>query len=506
MADPLPLNPESPDVEVVAGTVAPLLRALYRGKLDSIFDASLVIPQPVSLVWDALQLDCRDASWVFDAGSLDLELRRSRFGGDEQLNRMFRVMNRPAELVLEGGSSLTARLAHLVRRGNSIDVQKQVASTTYTISLDSWTWWPPNNRALWVGPLDLPSIDDGNLTVCGDGWWTSRCIRLVGNYVLYLLNHRKAERTTLVVDTVGRALDQSLLGTDFVALEFALGRPLRLDHVVAVDEHYDLVGAAGLEFGGWSGRSRSGRCPAAGSMDLYANYGSRGSEHLWVPVLFSLVADRLEEEGADSALLTAVGAYLDSIAAGNIHVSYLLVQIALEALSTSIAKGAEGSLVADRSRWQAFVQVHEEQIRSLARDEKAGRTLLNKMRHNVPQAPRGDQVLAAFGSFGLDLPAQAVKEIGRRNKSAHEFVMAQESTADIQELADRLAMVQTLLVAIIAKHVGFSGPIIGWEWLNGRHKIPEWWNWEAVPAARQHFMVLPEGREGDHVAPDPQVT
>lgn len=495
-ADPLPLNPDSPDVEVVTGPVASLLRALWPGGLDGVIDSPVAIPRPVTLTWEELSLSCGDVTWKLDAGGLDLELSRPAFDGDEQLDRMFRVMNQPADFVLDGGSSLTARLAHLVSRGSNIDVEKKMAATTYRLSLNSWTWWPPRNEALWVGRLDGTRIDDGNLVVCGDGWWTSTCYRLSGAYDLYLVNKRKAQTTTLVVDTRGRPLDQSLLGTDFVALEFALGRPLRLDHLVAFNEQHEVVGAAGLEFGSWSGRGSSGRCPVAVAMDLYANYGEVASEHLWVPLLFAVLARRLSEEGPDSQLLNAVAAYLDSIAAGNIHVSYLLVQIALEALSTDIVRPKTGVLVADPKKWVAFVRKHEAEIRSLAIEKGAAQKLVNKVL-SAQQAPSTDRVLAALRHFDLEVPPAVLAEVARRNSSAHQFVMAKESTADVQELADRLALVQTLLVAIVAKHIGFKGPIIGWEWVRGRHKIPEWWSWEKLDDARRRFLVPPEAKEAD---------
>lgn len=48
------------------------------------------------------------------------------------------------------------------------------------------------------------------------------------------------------------------------------------------------------------------------------------------------------------------------------------------------------------------------------------------------------------------------------------------------------------MVALIAKHVGFRGPIIGWAWIRGPHKIPEWWPWEPLPEARQRYLVPPD--------------
>jgi hypothetical protein len=109
---------------------------------------------------------------------------------------------------------------------------------------------------------------------------------------------------------------------------------------------------------------------------------------------------------------------------------------------------------------------------------------------NAQQAPSTDRVLTALKHFGLTVPKVALDEVGRRNVVAHRYLMAVESTADWQELADRVAIVQTLLVAVLAKRVGFEGPIVGWEWAHGRLKIPDWWPWKRLDEARRHYLVL----------------
>jgi hypothetical protein len=488
---PLPLSPDSPDVEVISGPVAPLLRALWSGMLDTTIDSSVSIPNPWVMRWKDIHLDCREGSWIADAGGLELELRRPTFGGDEQLEKMFNVLNQGAEFDLADGSLLTSRLVHLTGSRNEIHVERRLAMATYEMSLDSWTWWPSKKDALWIGRIDAPRIDDGNLVVCvNDGSWTSRCYRLRGNYILYLLQDRKRQTTTLVIDTEARTLEHGLIGTDITALEFALGCPVRLDHLLALDEDHRVVGAAGVELGGSTSEANR-RCPVAMAIDLYANYGKADREYSWIPVLFALVAERLHSDGPDSSLLTAVAMYVYSSSAGNIHVSYLLVQIALEALCKTIVGPTSDGLVTDPKKWLAFVAEHERQIKSLARDEEAARKLLNKVR-TAQQAPSTDRVAAALRHFDLEVPKIALDEIAKRNRSAHELLMQKESTADVQELANRLAVVQTLMAAVVAKHVGFNGPITGWDWVRGRLNIPEWWPWEVGDEARRKYMVPPE--------------
>jgi hypothetical protein len=493
---PLPFNPASPNVHVVNDALAAALRAASLGKLDAVVDSVLPIPGPQSLLWGGNAFDCEDTTWTMESGVLELELRRPTIRPDEKLDKMFRVMNLPASFHLEGDRELSARLAHLTSQRNSVDLVHQRATTTYTLMLDSWIWLPPSNSCLWVGRLHgVPRIDDGNLAVCAGGGSSGYHLLLAGKYDLSIIQRREDRASILVVDTHGEVLDQEKLSTDFMAMEFALGRPLRLDHLAAVEDAQVVVGAAGLGLGPPIEKARGGRCPVAASMDLYANYDQLDAEHLYVPVIFSLVDQALRSEGPDGTLLTAVAAYLDAVTAANIHVSYLLTQVALEALGSAMVQATSGVLVAEPVAWLKFVASHKAEIRAFARNDEAAGKLVAKV-ENAQQAPSTDRVAAALRHCGLDLPKPALEEIRLRNPSAHNYVMAKESTADAQNLADRLATVQTLLVALIAKHVGFRGPIVGWEWIRGRHKIPDWWPWEPLPEAKQRYLVLPETGAG----------
>lgn len=488
----LPLNPASPDVHVVTAPTAALLRAASLGKLDEMADRALAIPPPRSWHWGEQGFDCDDTSWETIAGVLELQLRRPSLRSHEKLDAMFRVMNLPATFQLEGGDKLNARLAHLTGRRESIDIANQRAVTTYTMILDSWTWVPPEGRCLWMGRVHgISKIDDGNLAICAGSGWSAHNLALRGEYDLYLVQNRKAKTTILIVDTRGQEFDHEALGVDFMAMEFALGRALRLDHVVAVDDALQIVGGAGLGFGSGTEDRRNGRCPVAASLDLYANFESVDAEHIYVPVLFSLVAQAMRDEGPDSAIVTAIAAYLEATEASSIHASYLLVQVALEALAAEMIEKTCGVLVSDPAAWLAFVDSNETAIRHFGRDDQTATKLVNKVR-NALQAPSTDRVATAFQQLELEVPDAALKEIPLRNKSAHRYVMAKESEANVQQLADRLAIVQTLLVALIAKRVSFRGPIIGWEWVHGRHKIPAWWPWEPLPEARRRWLVTPE--------------
>jgi hypothetical protein len=292
----------------------------------------------------------------------------------------------------------------------------------------------------------------------------------------------------MVVDTRGKPLNSATFATDFMALQFVLGRPLPLRRIFALDEHYGVVGATDPGFATESIVPGNARPPVPDERDHYADFGQTAPKNSWVPEFFERLVSKLQEEGEDSRLATTMSAYLDSLT-GNVHVNYLLAQIALEPFCAKIVKSKSGVLVTNRREWSTFVDRNEKEIRSLALDEEAGQKLVNKVGAAF-HAPSTDRVDAALDHFSLRVPDQVRKEIRGRNRAAHEYIMARESTANFQVLADRTGTIQTLLVAVIAKHIDYDGPILGWEWVHGRRKIPEWWLWTKRPESRRSYRAL----------------
>jgi hypothetical protein len=445
------------------------------------------LPRVKSFTWGEFSGASDHTEWSFDDGELDLLVYGPGVAGPDGLAKMFGVLNQSGEFVFDTGDKLEARFVHVWSSDTSINVERKQAITTHALRLDSWTWHPRNVESLWLGILEGAVVDYSNLVLHGKKWWSAKHLRLRGTYDLYVVK-TKPGPVALVVDTGGRRLDHEVLGTDILALEFVMGRPLHLNYLTALGPDEAVVGAAGLGFARSRPRHCNRRCPVAGERELYFIADETIAEHLWVPVLFELVAKRLQAEGQDSPLLTAIAAYLDSLT-GHIHANYLLAQVALEAFCAGVVEATSGVLVKNPKAWVGFVEQKRTDFLAHAIDEEAGRKLVNKV-INAQNAPSTDRVATALTHFGLTVPQQALREVARRNTAAHRYVMAQESTADPEELADRVAIVQTLLVAVIAKYIGFSGPIVGWEWAHGRRTIPAWWPWERLSQARRRYMVL----------------
>lgn len=110
--------------------------------------------------------------------------------------------------------------------------------------------------------------------------------------------------------------------------------------------------------------------------------------------------------------------------------------------------------------------------------------LLNKLNHNVFQPPSTKTVQRAFENWSITLPRHVLDEVGLRNPTAHDFLMIDEASGDFQKAADRTDMIQMLLAAAIAKHVGFPGPIVGWERDDqGYLQVPKFWSWSEIEEA-----------------------
>jgi hypothetical protein len=287
----------------------------------------------------------------------------------------------------------------------------------------------------------------------------------------------RSKQVALVVDTREQVLDLDILANDIAAVEFAIGRPLWIPFLVGVDENGTAQGAGDLS--ARQVHADQPRCP----VPTLRRNGT------WPAVLAARVAFKLlEDPREDAPLAIGTAAYMDSLS-GHVHARYLLAQVALEAFAGALVD-SPAHLVADLSAWRRFVNEHEASIKLLARDRESAEQLIRNLSNNVFRAPSGRRVANALRELELEVPIELLEEVARRGSAAHNFVMY-KGEVDIQVLADRIARVQTLLVALIAKHVGYEGPIIGWELENGSWSVPSWW--PDGDHAEAHLRFLAQG-------------
>jgi hypothetical protein len=472
---PLPLDPGDPDVVVLHEHLAGLLLKLYKERAKI---SPPSFPEISGWTWGERSFPLEGVELGFGEEGLRLVLNGFHWRDLPGFRESLRDPNKSAAIAFADGTQLIARFASWTSEKTTMSANG--SSEFHVVELDCWTWQPSRRPHLWVGNLRGRKLRAKNVCVHSEGTSGWGALRVESSYDLHIVNARSGD-LFFVVDTRDQALDQEKLANDFQALEFALGCSLGLDVMIAVDDRSEVVGAAdlGLE---QELSLRPHRCPVPGEAPRH--------DGCWIPALATRVArGLLESRREDSPLLIATTAYRDSLA-GHVHRRYLLAQVALEAVARKLYPGGPKHLADDLKPWRTFLDEHDATIRGFARDKTAADKLISNLRDNALRSPSGDRVLAALNQYGLDIPEEARKELGRRNWVAHDFVMFRDEDPDPNELAKRIAIVQTLLVALVAKHVDYRGPILGWELSPSRAAgVPSWWAHEDSPEAHRRYFA-----------------
>ena len=303
---------------------------------------------------------------------------------------------------------------------------------------------------------------------------TSDGLRFEGNYVWYVLGAMNGEAPIVVLDTGGEVPRFDQLGMDFQALEFVLGATMRLDVLIGVSQDGAAVGAVGPHLGFRDSHGTETHSPVPDKFDA----------DCWPPVLFSKIVAKLRDESDRTHI--ALAGYMDSFT-DHLDGAYLKSQVAPEAYCKSLLSSQTRMLVRDKKVWAKWVTSVESHVRSLAADDCED-ALVDKLRvaHHAHTSAMVPDALAALGATP---PKEVLDEVKRRNIAAHEFVMTRKRDRDVDEDYSRIAMIRSLLGAVVARSAGYDGPLLGWsrdEW--GYRSDLAWWPPapSAVPAARYH--------------------
>lgn len=464
------------NITPVTGLVANLSVGLAW---DNLCPTLGVMPEAVRLRWAGFDGDLCDTELeIEDDGMLVLTAFGRTPSGPPGLSERFGLLNNPAEIVLKDGSKLTAPFADIVRQG-AVPRRDGTSYAGCRFELPVWSWLPgielPWALVGCVRNIGEPFGD--NLVVeAGSRAWNRGHLRLVGRHAWHLVKGGAA------VYAVASACDEpptiDSVAQDLMAMEFVAGQELDLPVLWAVDANGCAIG--GMSLGKRRPAKHNRRCPTP------TGRTPDGPTGCWVAPLFRCLVPQLHDD--DSLVSTAIAGYMDGLR-GHVHAEYLLGQVALEAFCSAVApSGTKSHLVASVGDWQAWVAGHADEIGRFATDDGAKGTLLNRLKHNVFTLPATKTVQRAFLNWAIDLPESLLREVGRRNDVAHRFLMLDERSGDFQEAADRICMIQTLLAAAIAKHVGYRGPIVGWErGLGGHLKVPDFWAWSDLTEAHERF-------------------
>ncbi len=390
---------------------------------------------------------------------------------DAKLRRFGTLRNAPALLHLADGTGVQAKFGHLRRWGGRVGM-----SPGYTCDFGVWRVEGPT-PARWVGRLQGCGFLNANLTIAGPGpRFTRNSMRLQGRYTWYLLNgFEETASAVVVIDAGPSPLDHEAIGTDFNAMQVAFGTPMQLDTLVALDGPGNVVGCAGVHLGG--NRKTERRRRADGPVP------DNVTNECWIPVLFNRLA--LAMAASDLPWGMICNAYLDSASDATIDGRYLKLQVALEAFAKALLKRAEATnaaprrLVRDADAWGAWVKKRRDELRAMVEDQASADVFINKV-ISAMNLPSSGVVADALRRLQPPLIVDEVvlDELEKRNIPAHHLRMNKPGVDyDIDRDVERVDILRSLYVALVARACGYDGAIAGWvrskaaEW----KPQPDWW-------------------------------
>lgn len=461
------------DATQIQGLLADLSLAV---RYDGLRPRCDVLPAPVRLIWGDVDRTLTDAELVYRDDTLVLKVYAPP-SHDLGLRDLF---NESVSLVLEDDSNVKAEHVMRLRVGSQT---RSDGNETNGISLDLEVWeWTPASEQPYVLVGQLPHVgriygDNLSLhTASGKRVASSRChFRGEGNLTWHILDTNEGHAA---LAEPGPGPIAEAIRKDLLALQFVFGTRLPIGALWLVRADGTVIGGRSTGFDLASSPRK--RCPTPNEVL---------AEICWSAPLFKLLATGLKERARPLSI--ALAGYLDPLAV-HVHGGYLLAQVALEAFcSQCLPKPQQSTLVESNEKWNAWVDSQKTSVSELATDAESASIILNRIRHNVTQEPSGKTVKKAFSHWGIELPKEVLAEIAKRNTAAHDYVMFDEESGDVDvnAIVSRINMIQALLAVAIAKHIGYSGALVGWE-RDGRGNLKPipFWSATASPDAKQQYV------------------
>lgn len=384
------------------------------------------------------------------------------------------------EGTLVGGATFhSAMVLRMAQQGEFS--QEAGPHASLTIEAADWTVLNGQAPSLWIGRIEGAAKINfgGNMIVerivaGGHRAGHRRHFCLSGAYSYYLVQggDRGNPIWHLLVDTGAGMPDREVLGRDFLLLQFVFGRQLRMPELVGVT--VDLRTVASTTGTG----ARTNLQERSVSPVPIERNNDEWVDEAWVPVFFERVsAAWTSHPKSHAAYCMAFDGYLDAMTL-HLDADYLRLQIALEAFSywvLRLANQEERMVVKDKAIWKKWVKDNSDAIRALA---SAGfeESLIGKVM-GVYRLSSGRVVPSAFLVYETTLTPEMVAELEGRDVIVHQGFMAPDGY-DVERDLQRVAMVRTMLVALVAKAVDYGGAINGWALGHSGYPLePQaWWS------------------------------
>ncbi|KYF98237.1 hypothetical protein BE20_35770 [Sorangium cellulosum] len=407
-----------------------------------------LIPRRLHVEGDVLLVTC-------EVDSPDASLRGTAL---EDLSRL------RLEGACEDGTRFSARVAAM------LSLEWRTARIARAVlSCDDWRIGRPAARPmLWGGITDveLPS-GRGNLrltTAEGHVSEDDYCLR-GQRYTYYLIRHQRERgdvRWLVAVDPRGATeLDRDIFRRDLRSIAFCFGRPFRVGVLHGLSEDGGRAGFVKIG----AEEHLAGRRRALSPVPP----ARRAAEASWPVALFEAISRySVRPDAREAALTTAIASYVEALHETSADGAGLkLLRGALAAARLVL----DGKAVqrADRERWKSCVQ-HADMLKA-----QGGALLSNKLLaalRSAEQARASTLIDAAFSAVGLSL----LQEMEDAITAVASSLLAEDGVARPDERS--AAILGSVLVALVAKAVGYEGPICGWErppFEDSCEPAGEWW-------------------------------
>ena len=311
---------------------------------------------------------------------------------------------------------------------------------------------------------------------------------LRGAYDYYLLP-RLQKLSIFVVPRENAEFTREKFAFDIMAMSFVFGEQINISRIfgfgpdgMPIAEFGGLITAAPTEEG-WITEP----FPTVMTDDPQLLLQSE----FWMAPFFRCLSEVLHSKPS-VRLDYAIDAFLDTLKP-HIIASYLRLQVILESFSYWLLKEknlAREGLTKSSDEWEKWVKRDlKEKIHSLALDDYKEELYLSVK--GAYKHISGRRVQDAFRLFEIGWTDRMKAEIKLRNDVVHmmELSKRRDGKIDAEDLMPRLRLLQVMLIALIARSVGYGGMIRYWK--SGPQQEAGWWPLDEVQRreALQFFVA-----------------
>jgi hypothetical protein len=362
------------------------------------------------------------------------------------------------------------------------------AGPKLTARLEAFAWHAlpdvavPTTTKLWAAHVDLAPtalqlswLRRGNLAIRTgtDTVWAWVLRTCVGMAFLIPTEDRNQWILAFELATESGVPDCDRIPECLIALSFALGIPLHVSLLYAVGDAGIQAGLVCPGFVDLRPAKRSTQSCAIPGEEMRA----------WLPRFIELAITEMCTSG--SPLLVALHLHAESVD-GFVDTQFLRSWIAAEALANWGLRNQRFSdpgefRVADPTAWNEWVKQHESEIRGLALAGKED-NLLKSVASSM--GSRGSPMQRMFAGAGLPWLTEMDEAERVRNMVAHEGTTHGKAQRDWKKDVALVEFARTILTSVIAKLIGYDGPIVDRvEDRRSETKRPTWWTSAESPAA-----------------------